>query len=76
MTVATDFIGLLPIMWAIGTGSDIMKRIAAPMIGGVFTSFLLELVVYPAIYQTWKWHFELKKGAPPQGSVRLETASS
>jgi len=63
MTVATDFIGLLPIMWAIGTGSDIMKRIAAPMIGGVFTSFLLELVVYPAIYQTWKWHFELKKGA-------------
>ena len=60
MTVATDFIGLLPIMWAIGTGSDIMKRIAAPMIGGVFTSFLLELIVYPAIYQTWKWHFELK----------------
>jgi Cu(I)/Ag(I) efflux system membrane protein CusA/SilA len=53
-----------------------MKRIAAPLIGGVLTSFLLELVVYPAIYQTWKWHFELKKGAPPQGSVRLETASS
>ena len=63
MTVATDFIGLLPIMWAIGTGSDVMKRIAAPMIGGVFTSFLLELIVYPAIYQTWKWHFELKKQA-------------
>jgi Cu(I)/Ag(I) efflux system membrane protein CusA/SilA len=63
MTVATTFIGLVPIMWSIGTGSDVMKRIAAPMVGGIFTSFLLELVVYPAIYQTWKWHFALKKGA-------------
>ena len=48
-------------MWSIGTGSDVMKRIAAPMIGGVFTSFLLELLVYPAIYEIWKWHFEVKK---------------
>ena len=66
MTVATAFLGLVPIMWSIGTGSDVMKRIAAPMIGGIFTSFLLELLVYPAIYQVWKWHFELKKelGAP------------
>jgi Cu(I)/Ag(I) efflux system membrane protein CusA/SilA len=63
MTVATDFIGLLPIMWAIGAGSDVMKRISAPLIGGVLTSFLLELVVYPAIYLTWKWHFEVKKQA-------------
>ncbi len=61
MTVATTFLGLVPIMWSIGTGADVMKRIAAPMIGGIFTSFLLELVVYPAIYQIWKWHFELKK---------------
>jgi copper/silver efflux system protein len=61
MTVATTFIGLVPIMWSIGTGSDVMKRIAAPMIGGIFTSFLLELLVYPAIYQIWKWNFELKK---------------
>lgn len=61
MTVATDFLGLLPIMWAIGAGSDVMKRIAAPMIGGVFTSFLLELLVYPAIYQIWKWHSEVKR---------------
>jgi Cu(I)/Ag(I) efflux system membrane protein CusA/SilA len=37
-----------------------MKRIAAPMIGGIFTSFVLELVVYPVIYEIWKWHFELK----------------
>jgi Cu(I)/Ag(I) efflux system membrane protein CusA/SilA len=61
MTVATDFIGLAPILWATGTGSDVMKRIGAPLIGGVFTSFLLELLVYPAIYEIWKWHFELKR---------------
>ena len=50
MTVATMFLGLLPIMWSTGAGADVMKRIAAPMLGGIFTSFLLELVVYPAIY--------------------------
>jgi len=61
MTAATMFLGLVPIMLSIGTGSDIMKRIAAPMIGGIFTSFLLELLVYPAIYEIWKWHFEVKK---------------
>ncbi len=61
MTVATMFIGLIPIMWSTGTGADVMKRIAAPMIGGVFTSFILELMVYPAIYEIWKWHFEVKK---------------
>ena len=61
MTVAAMFLGLVPIMWSIGAGSDVMKRIAAPMIGGIFTSFLLELLVYPAIYQIWKWNFELKK---------------
>jgi copper/silver efflux system protein len=62
MTVATMFLGLVPVMWAVGTGSDVMKRIAAPMIGGIFTSFLLELVVYPPVYQIWKWNFDLKKG--------------
>ena len=61
MTVATMFLGLLPIMWSVGTGADVMKRIAAPMIGGIFTSFVLELVVYPAIYEVWKWNFEIKK---------------
>ncbi len=61
MTVATMFAGLAPILWSTGAGSDVMKRIAAPMVGGIFTSFLLELVVYPAIYEVWKWHFELKK---------------
>jgi Cu(I)/Ag(I) efflux system membrane protein CusA/SilA len=63
MTVATTFLGLVPVMWATGTGSDVMKRIAAPLVGGIFTSFILELVVYPAIYEVWKWHFELKRQA-------------
>ena len=61
MTVATMFVGLLPIMWSTGAGADVMRRIAAPMIGGVFTSFLLELLVYPAIYEVWRWNFHVKK---------------
>jgi Cu(I)/Ag(I) efflux system membrane protein CusA/SilA len=61
MTVGVMFMGLIPIMWSTGAGADVMKRIAAPMIGGIFTSFILELVVYPAIYAIWKWHFEVKK---------------
>ncbi|MBI4445566.1 MAG: efflux RND transporter permease subunit [Acidobacteria bacterium] len=61
MTVGVMFMGLFPIMWSTGTGADVMKRIAAPMIGGIFTSFILELLVYPAIYEIWKWHFEIKK---------------
>jgi len=54
MTFATMFIGLLPIMWSTGTGSDVMKRIAAPMVGGIFASFVLELTVYPAISAVWR----------------------
>src|SRR5207249_3064127 len=54
MTVAVMFMGLLPIMWSHGTGADVMKRIAAPMIGGIFTSFVMELLVYPAIYAIWR----------------------
>ena len=62
MTVATNFLGFLPIMWATGTGSDLIKRLSAPMIGGLFTSFALALIVYPAIYFVWKWRFEMKYG--------------
>ena len=54
MTVAAAFMGLLPIMWSTSAGADVMKRIAAPMIGGLVTSFALELLVYPAIYKLWK----------------------
>jgi Cu(I)/Ag(I) efflux system membrane protein CusA/SilA len=48
-------------MWAAGTGAEVAKRIAAPMVGGVVTSFMLELFIYPAIYFLWKWHAEVKK---------------
>ena len=48
------------IMWSHGAGSDVMKRIAAPMVGGVTTSFLLELLIYPVIFTVWKWHAEVK----------------
>jgi Cu(I)/Ag(I) efflux system membrane protein CusA/SilA len=54
MTVAAAMMGLMPIMWSVGTGSDVMKRVAAPMVGGLATSFLMELLVYPAIYLLWK----------------------
>jgi Cu(I)/Ag(I) efflux system membrane protein CusA/SilA len=54
MTFAVTCIGLLPVMWSIGTGSGVLKRIAAPMVGGIFTSFVLELLVYPAIYELWR----------------------
>jgi len=61
MTVAVDFIGLLPVMLATGAGADLTKRIAAPMIAGMFFSFALELFVYPAIYAIWKWHTDVKR---------------
>jgi copper/silver efflux system protein len=54
MTASVIIAGLLPIMWSAGTGSDVMKRIAAPMIGGVITSVIMELLAYPAIYYLWK----------------------
>lgn len=54
MTVSVMFLGLVPIMWSTGAGSDLMRRIAAPMIGGIFTSFILELLVYPVIYEIWR----------------------
>ncbi|MBP1724549.1 MAG: silA, partial [Deltaproteobacteria bacterium] len=54
MTVMAIIMGLLPIMWSQGAGADVMKRIAAPMIGGIVTSFILELVVYPVIFEIWR----------------------
>ncbi|MCP5467803.1 MAG: efflux RND transporter permease subunit [Deltaproteobacteria bacterium] len=63
MTVLTTFLGLMPIMWAASyeSGADMTKRIAAPMVGGIFTSFLLELLIYPCFFMLWKWHSEVKK---------------
>jgi Cu(I)/Ag(I) efflux system membrane protein CusA/SilA len=62
MTMLTTVFGLLPVMWSSGVGADLMKRIAAPMFGGIVTSFLLELTVYPAIFALWKRRESL--GAP------------
>jgi len=61
MTVAVILAGLIPIMFSHGTGSDVMKRIAAPMVGGVVTSAILELIIYPAVYMLWKGR-ELRPG--------------
>jgi Cu(I)/Ag(I) efflux system membrane protein CusA/SilA len=60
MTVSCMLFGLLPIMWSVGSGADVMKRIAAPMLGGIVTSFLMELIVYPPIFAIWKWNWEVK----------------
>jgi Cu(I)/Ag(I) efflux system membrane protein CusA/SilA len=65
MTVAVMFTGLVPIMWSHGAGSDVMRRIAAPMIGGIFTSFLMELLVYPVMYEIWK-----ARGLARQGPIQ------
>jgi Cu(I)/Ag(I) efflux system membrane protein CusA/SilA len=72
MTFATTCIGLFPIMWATGAGSDVMKRIAAPMVGGIFTSFLLELLVYPAIYEVWRWRSQAKSVKVARGFESME----
>ncbi|MBK7580157.1 MAG: efflux RND transporter permease subunit [Myxococcales bacterium] len=69
MTVFAAMIGLLPIMWSTGTGADLMKRIAAPMIGGLVTSFLMELLVYPAVYFLWKKRHLEPQPAPAAASV-------
>jgi|WetSurSiteA1Bulk_404760.scaffolds.fasta_scaffold02489_3 copper/silver efflux system protein len=60
MTVMAAFMGLMPIMWSAAVGADMMKRVAAPMVGGLATSFALELLVYPSIYYLWKWSAEVK----------------
>jgi Cu(I)/Ag(I) efflux system membrane protein CusA/SilA len=61
MTVATMFFGLLPIFWSSGAGAEVMKRIAAPIVGGLATSFLMELLVYPLIYEQWRLR-EVRQG--------------
>jgi Cu(I)/Ag(I) efflux system membrane protein CusA/SilA len=69
MTVATTFIGLLPLLWATGAGADTMRRLAAPMIGGLTTSFIMELLIYPVLFYTAKrvalrGEFHKAAGAP------------
>lgn len=68
MTASVIIAGLLPIMWSHGTGADVMKRIAAPMVGGVVTSVMLELAVYPVIYFLWK-SWTLRREAAAEGRL-------
>jgi copper/silver efflux system protein len=74
MTASVILAGLLPIMWSHGTGADVMKRIAAPMVGGVITSVMVVLLVYPAIYYIWKgWNLEDAEqplSQPPENARR------
>jgi copper/silver efflux system protein len=74
MTVSCTLFGLMPIMWSVGSGADVMKRIAAPMIGGIVTSFLMELVVYPPIFAIWKWNFEVKPALKRETALVREVA--
>jgi len=62
MTVAAAFVGLVPLLWAQGTGADVMRRLAAPMIGGLAISFLMELLVYPVVFFLYK-RWRLRKVA-------------
>ncbi|HEU4733369.1 MAG TPA: CusA/CzcA family heavy metal efflux RND transporter [Kofleriaceae bacterium] len=74
MTVMAILMGLLPIMWSHGAGADVMKRIATPMVGGVITSFLLELLIYPVIFTVWKGWREVKPTA--NGGAAAVTATA
>jgi len=74
MTVATDVIGLLPIMWSTGTGSEVMKRIATPLVGGIMTSGFTVLVIFPVVYYLWRSR-GLPKGERFTGFRKLEETS-
>lgn len=63
MAGLANILGLLPVMWATGIGADVMKRLAAPMVGGVFSALLLTLIVIPVVYVMWRWQVDLKKTA-------------
>ncbi len=75
MTVTAIIAGLAPILWSTGTGADVMKRIAAPMVGGMVTSTVLTLVVIPAIFLLWRrWEIRRRPEAPVREALRDELA--
>jgi Cu(I)/Ag(I) efflux system membrane protein CusA/SilA len=76
MTVVAIMAGLLPIMWSTGTGSEVMRRIAAPMIGGMLSSVLLTLLVIPALYAIVKEYALRRELRDRGGSHTLATAGS
>lgn len=73
MAGLANILGLIPVMWATGTGADVMKRLAAPMVGGVFSAMLLTLLVIPAIYVMWRWHVDLKQHGPLTSSSQTSS---
>jgi Cu(I)/Ag(I) efflux system membrane protein CusA/SilA len=76
MTVATTLIGLLPVMWGTETGSEVMKRIAAPMVGGLVSSAVLTLVIIPAVYFIWKrWQLRNRLLTEPRIPAEIEEVS-
>jgi Cu(I)/Ag(I) efflux system membrane protein CusA/SilA len=70
MTVATMMIGLVPLLWSQGAGADVMKRVAAPMVGGLFTSAFLTLEIIPVVYTYWRWH-QWRRGARAEHGTDL-----
>jgi len=70
MTSMANLFGLLPVMLSTGTGAEVAKRFAAPMVGGVFSSLMLELLIYPAVFIIWKWHFDMKRKDPKVAQIR------
>jgi Cu(I)/Ag(I) efflux system membrane protein CusA/SilA len=71
MTVVAITAGLAPILWSHGTGADVMKRIAAPMVGGMVTSTVLTLVVIPAIYLIWRrWQLARRPAVAAREAMR------
>ena len=72
MTVGTMLFGLVPLLWAEGSGADVMKRIAAPMVGGLLTSALLTLEIIPVIYTYWR--FEQRGALSVGASARARVA--
>nr|MDA8165598.1 efflux RND transporter permease subunit [Desulfobacteraceae bacterium] len=76
MTISVIIAGLLPIMWSHGTGADVMKRIAAPMVGGVVTSGMMELLVYPVIFFVWRGRRLARSLAPTAEGEVEETWSA
>jgi Cu(I)/Ag(I) efflux system membrane protein CusA/SilA len=68
MTVTAIMAGLIPIMWSHGTGADLMKRIAAPMVGGMVTSTILTLIVIPVIYEMWRG-WQMRHAPKEQGVI-------
>jgi Cu(I)/Ag(I) efflux system membrane protein CusA/SilA len=84
MTVATMMIGLVPLLWSQGAGADVMKRVAAPMVGGLFTSAFLTLEIIPVVYTWWRWNqfkrgergpaarTEVRPGAAPIATLEVE----